>query len=1340
MTNHHQLTDFSTRGNLKTYAVRAGLCFAALAVIISVHCANRLLLRARAASITQNSVAVTSVSAASFIGAPGSLAAESIAAAFGTQLAIGTQAATSQPLPTSMLGTTVSVNGTAAPLFFVSPNQVNYLVPPNTALGAAQVVITSTLSNGDQIISRGEAMISQISPAIFTASANGQGAPAAVTGRINAQGQFVFDLDQPFEPDPLQSGQVIPRPIDVGSNEQPAFLILYGSGFRNAPAGSMRAIIGGVEVSDLVALPAPGFTGLDQVNIKFPTSLKGSGIVDVALSVNGVASNAAKVSLMGASAGPMAITSFSSTDPVLAGQTLSIQGSGFAATSDQNIVRFGPAQARVAAATNNQLTVIVPFGAESDHVTVQTPQNEVRSNGILQVRTSISGLIQSTGAPSAPPVPLSGVTVRLVGTDICVRTTPQGTFVMSDPPPGLAQLEIDGGTAIADPPFPQVTIKAVIRSDRDNRFPQPINLQQISGGSGIVGEATGMSANSLAAGRQALNSIKQKQSSPRPVLDLGLPSPAPSVTISDDGVSLDVPFGTNVRFPDGRTSGQIQLTVLERSRLPGINLPKGIYSPSIAQITPLGARFSPGAILRFPNPDPVNLLPGAKLDLYRYDLQSGSFIKRGTGTVSPDQSQIVSDGRGVDLASFWLIAAPGGTTTVTGRVVDAQGVPVPGTIVSVNGRTDTSDLNGGFSILDVSTAGAQQIQVDAVLPLQYGVPPRGTSAPASPVSGGVTNVGTIQLDGTNRPALVLSPFAIDLDSDSQPARIDVTLTQPAPTGGLLVTLSSSDTSVVSVPGNITIPEGQPKASFNLTRSRTGATTIVARATLAGNIIEAIASVTVSQVAPQLRAVTPSSASPGAKITISGTGLSTIARNNSIAFIRDNNLIAILDPNENEVQVDSSGNASVIVKVPSIGAGPVGIVATVISNFTGVFSDTSAPLGFSVLASDVSAPQLALVTPVEGKPRDILTISGTGFGQTPDENAVVFRQGFGEIPARVVNATSTSLSVEVPSRGITSGRSTIIARRISTNGGISDASNALDFMITAILTSPPGPTIAQVVNAANATSGRDGEVIFATGIGFGTNFLNLQTGDLANQDPLISLLLFRQGNQLVSLAIPTGATLGTQLTAIIPTGLSQGPVQITAVTYDLDTGLISNESAPVGFTITAGSLSRVNEIEPNDTPESAMPISIQTLVNGSASKDDPVGFEAFFSDGTSEPAPDLYRLTLAAATTVSFRLDFAQTGDLDVFLASAVPGEDGFYPFTFLAMNRTGNVEEFTTQLAAGDYLIVLGVFNGASNYALSVAQATGAPAAALNRIDLSGPEKTWRTGGLRLKGSAGSIR
>src|SRR5215475_9241733 len=571
---------------------------------------------ARAAATVQNSVPVATVSAASFLGSPAPIAKNSIAAAFGTQLATGFQSAPpGQQLPTTLLSTSVTVNDTPAPLFFVSPGQVNYLIPPNIADGDAQVVVTMTAGNGDQIISSGQVKIASFTPAIFTASSSGAGAPAAVTGRVNANSVFVYDPTPPFEPDPLHPGQFLPSPIDVGTTQLPAFLILYCTGAINAPAGSVKAVIGGVEVP-VTPLVAPGFIGLDQINMQIPVELKGRGIVDLSIVANGVSSNTVSVNMAGTPASGLNIANFSVTDGAVAGQTVAINGSGFSTTASQNLVRFGGAQGQVVAATATQLTVIVPFNAESGQVTVQTPQGETHSSSVFKVRTSISGLVQSTGSSTSPPAPLEDVTIRVVSKNISVRTNPQGAFVIPDLSPGLEQVEIDGNTTGVDPPYPRFSLKVNILPDRDNQFPQPISLQQIVGGNGAVGGGAGGAGDnqtSAISGR-VFEALKQSRdavpadASQQPSAPGQLtPLPAKSIVISHRGVTLEIPLGTSVRFPDGKSNGQLQLTVLEGSRLPGIKLPAGVYSSNVAQITPLGTKLTPGATMTFTNPDQARL-------------------------------------------------------------------------------------------------------------------------------------------------------------------------------------------------------------------------------------------------------------------------------------------------------------------------------------------------------------------------------------------------------------------------------------------------------------------------------------------------------------------------------------------------------------------------------------------------------------------------------------------------------------------------------------------------------------------------------------------------------------
>ena len=1300
--------------NFKTRLFRLIAIILALAALLDL--SGRIFVpgRARGAAIIQNSVPVTTVSAASFIGSPATIAKNSIAAAFGTQLAAGVQAASSQPLPTTMLGTSVTVNGTLASLFFVSPEQVNYLIPPNAADGDAEVVITMTAANGDQIISRGQMKIAPATPAIFTASSNGTGAPAAVTGRINASGQFVFDQTPPFEPDPLHPGQFLPAPIDVGTAERPAFLILFCTGAVNAPAGSARAVIGGVE-APVTPVAAPGFTGLDQINLQIPVELKGRGIVDLSIVSNGVSSNTVSVNMAGAPGAGLNISSFSVTDGAVAGQTVTVNGAGFSTNMSQNIVRFGAAQGQVIAAAANQLTVIVPFNAESGHVALQTPQGETRSSSLFRVRTSISGIVQSTGSSSSPPAPLEGVTIRVVGRSISVRTNPQGTFVIPDLNPGIEQIEIDGGTNNTNPPYPRIALKVAIQADRDNQFPQPISMQQIIGGSGSVNSGSGFASDnqSSAISSRVFEALKHNQSAgPAEQANLLSQVPAKSVVISHRGVTLEIPIGTGVRFPDGKSNGQTQLTVLEGSRLPGIRLPTGIYSSNIAQITPFGVEFSPGASLSFPNPDQSRLGPGAKVDLYRFDSRAGSFIKRGTATVTSDRARVVSDGRVVDLGSYWLAAAPGGVTTVTGRVIDGLGFPVVGAQVSVNGRSDNSDQNGGFSIADVATAGVSQVQAEAVLPRQWGTSPRGTSALTNVVAGGVTKVGAIALSNTSQIGLVLSPFVVNFASNSPAVRVDVTLTQPVPSGGLTVTLASGDTQVATVPANVTIQGGRTTASFSVTRVEPGVALITARATVSGNALETIAVVTVAQPAPRLGGVSPASAPAGAKVVITGSGLSRIPDSNIVGFVRAGALVAILDPDENEIVPDATGQPALRVEVPDIVPGAANIVVATIDDSTGVISDPSAPVNFTVARSGLDAPTLAGVSPAQGKPRDQITINGGGFSPVATENLVTFRQGFIETRARVIRAIATQLTVEVPSFNVSRGPATIVARRILPTGGKSGPSNALDFRITDDPTQALKPTLASIVNAVSgAGGGRDGDTIRVTGTGFGRNFFDVKNNDVGNDEPLISILLFYQNNLLVNFALPVSATGGTQITSIIPTGLNAGPLLITTITFDLESGLVSDESAPFTiFSITAGSLRRIDEDEPNDGPELATEVSLQTIVDGRAAKDDPGDLIARFPDGATETLVDFFLLSLDKPTQLTLTLAFNQTADLDLFVLRESASGGLPEPVLQSAIRRLGAPEQLGVDLIfpAGEYLIAVGAFGGSSPYTLELRQGVAA--------------------------------
>jgi uncharacterized protein (TIGR03437 family) len=217
----------------------------------------------------------TTVLAASFSGtAP--ITANAIVAGFGSGLAQNVVVATTIPLPKTLDGTTVLVNGVEAGLFFVSPLQVNYLIPESTVPGNA----TITVRRNGVDTAQGTTLVEAVSPSLFSADASGTGVPAAFLFRRRNN----VDTIESVATFNATSGKFEAIPIDLGPdgpNPDLVILIAYGTGFRAAPQSAVSATIGGTASPLVATAAAPGFEGLDQVNIQIPRSLIGRGLVDV---------------------------------------------------------------------------------------------------------------------------------------------------------------------------------------------------------------------------------------------------------------------------------------------------------------------------------------------------------------------------------------------------------------------------------------------------------------------------------------------------------------------------------------------------------------------------------------------------------------------------------------------------------------------------------------------------------------------------------------------------------------------------------------------------------------------------------------------------------------------------------------------------------------------------------------------------------------------------------------------------------------------------------------------------------------------------------------------------
>src|SRR5262249_40190841 len=153
--------------------------------------------------------AATSVNAGSYLTTSASSA---IPAAFGSNLASRVESAKNLPLPTTLGGVSVMVDGEPAGLFFVSPNQINYQVPDGLAPGSAQV----TVMRDGAVVAQGSLDLGIVAPSLFTADASGTGTPAGILLRVSANGQQVYES--------LTGAAITRQPGDR------LFLVLFGTG------------------------------------------------------------------------------------------------------------------------------------------------------------------------------------------------------------------------------------------------------------------------------------------------------------------------------------------------------------------------------------------------------------------------------------------------------------------------------------------------------------------------------------------------------------------------------------------------------------------------------------------------------------------------------------------------------------------------------------------------------------------------------------------------------------------------------------------------------------------------------------------------------------------------------------------------------------------------------------------------------------------------------------------------------------------------------------------------------------------------------------------------------
>jgi uncharacterized protein (TIGR03437 family) len=206
-----------------------------------------------------------------------SFAPGQLIAVYGSSLAPAQLIAGIQPLPLTMSGVSATVNGIAAPLWFVSPSQINLQIPYETTAGPAVLGVNNSGQIASYLFD-----VAPTAPGIF--AFNGSLVPFA-TG---AQGQTIVAFI-------TGDGDVTPS-LATGATASSSATLAQLPKSRQA----LSLTVGGEKAAVVFNGIVPGLIGVTQVNFTIPGDAK-TGVQPVVVTVGGVSSAPVNVTVTPAS-------------------------------------------------------------------------------------------------------------------------------------------------------------------------------------------------------------------------------------------------------------------------------------------------------------------------------------------------------------------------------------------------------------------------------------------------------------------------------------------------------------------------------------------------------------------------------------------------------------------------------------------------------------------------------------------------------------------------------------------------------------------------------------------------------------------------------------------------------------------------------------------------------------------------------------------------------------------------------------------------------------------------------------------------------------------------------
>jgi len=207
--------------------------------------------------------AVTNAASYAMSYAPGA-----ILSLFGSQLANATDVAGSTPLPIDLAGVAITVNGIAAPIWYVSPQQINFQMPYEAPAGGTATVV---VNNNGRTVST-SLKVSAAAPGIFTPIVSGARG-GVLTLYLTGAGSVSPAIADGAAPDASTPAVRLPSPLQ-----------------------NVTVTVGGISAPVAFVGNPTGVVGVMQVNFVVPSSVA-VGTQPVVVTIGNVSSIAANLAV-----------------------------------------------------------------------------------------------------------------------------------------------------------------------------------------------------------------------------------------------------------------------------------------------------------------------------------------------------------------------------------------------------------------------------------------------------------------------------------------------------------------------------------------------------------------------------------------------------------------------------------------------------------------------------------------------------------------------------------------------------------------------------------------------------------------------------------------------------------------------------------------------------------------------------------------------------------------------------------------------------------------------------------------------------------------------------------